>query len=94
MIAGPGVFGAAPGAPPRPRVCLTADHGNAEINVEPSTGKRHTAHTLSKVPAVITQKGLVLREGTLADVAPTILALFGLPIPKEMTGKILFDKMS
>ncbi len=69
---------------------ITADHGNAEINVEHSTGNLHTAHTLSPVPAIVTMKGLVLRNGTLADVAPTVLALMGLPVPKEMTGKQLF----
>jgi 2,3-bisphosphoglycerate-independent phosphoglycerate mutase len=69
---------------------ITADHGNAEINIDPITGEKHTAHTLSKVPAIITQKGLTLHNGTLADVAPTILELYGLPIPKEMTGKKLF----
>ncbi|MDP9249643.1 MAG: 2,3-bisphosphoglycerate-independent phosphoglycerate mutase [bacterium] len=69
---------------------ITADHGNAEINVENSTGSPHTAHTLSKVPAILTVKGLKLHEGSLADVAPTILALMKLPIPKEMTGQKLF----
>ncbi len=73
---------------------ITADHGNAEINVEPSSGSRHTAHTLSQVPAIVTIKDLVLKKGSLADVAPTILTLLGLPIPKEMTGKVLFDKIS
>src|SRR3989344_6849011 len=63
---------------------ITADHGNAEINVEHSTGKMHTAHTLSPVPAIITTKGIHLRNGNLADVAPTILALFGIPVPARM----------
>jgi 2,3-bisphosphoglycerate-independent phosphoglycerate mutase len=69
---------------------ITADHGNAEINVESSTGNPHTAHTLSKVPAILTVPGLKLHEGSLSDVAPTILALLELPLPKEMTGKQLF----
>ena len=69
---------------------ITADHGNAEINVEHSPGKMHTAHTLSPVPAIITTKGIHLRNGNLADVAPTILALFGIPVPARMTGQKLF----
>ena len=69
---------------------ITADHGNAEINVEHTTGNLHTAHTLSKVPAILTVKGLTLHEGSLADVAPTVLALMGLEVPKSMTGHKLF----
>lgn len=69
---------------------ITADHGNAEINVDPTTGEKHTAHTEARVPAIITQKDLKLHEGTLADVAPTILALFGISKPKAMTGNPLF----
>ncbi len=69
---------------------VTADHGNAEVNIDPITGEKHTAHTLSKVPIIITQKGLELHEGTLADIAPTILSLYNSPIPQCMTGKKLF----
>ncbi len=69
---------------------ITADHGNAEINIEPTTGNRHTAHTLSKVPGIITKQDLKLRSGSLADVAPTILALLSIPAPKRMTGRVLF----
>jgi 2,3-bisphosphoglycerate-independent phosphoglycerate mutase len=72
---------------------ITADHGNAEINIDPITGEKHTSHTLSKVPAILmspAQKDLKLHSGNLADIAPTILELYGLPIPKEMTGKKLF----
>ncbi len=69
---------------------ITADHGNAETNIDQITGEKHTSHTLSKVPAIITKKDVILHEGTLADIAPTILELYGLPIPQEMTGKKLF----
>ena len=69
---------------------VTADHGNAEINIDPITGEKHTSHTLSQVPAILTQKDLTLHGGSLADIAPTILSLLGLEIPKEMTGKKLF----
>lgn len=69
---------------------ITADHGNAEINVNPITGEKHTAHTTAPVPAIITKKGFEMHAGSLADVAPSILTLFGISIPKEMTGKKLF----
>lgn len=70
---------------------ITADHGNAELNVDPRTHIPHTAHTLAPVPAIITAKGITMHDGGLSDVAPTILTLLNLPIPKEMTGKCLFD---
>lgn len=69
---------------------ITADHGNAEVNIDPETGIKHTAHTLNVVPAIITEAGHTMHPGSLADIAPTILTLFGLPIPTEMTGKKLF----
>ena len=70
---------------------MTADHGNAEQMRDPTTGAPHTAHTTNPVPFVLCGAGSpVLRPGgTLADVAPTILALQGLPVPKEMTGRDL-----
>jgi 2,3-bisphosphoglycerate-independent phosphoglycerate mutase len=70
-------------------VIITADHGNAELNIDPETGERHTAHTTNVVPIIITKKGLSLRNRTLADVAPTVLDMMGLPVPSEMTGKPL-----
>ncbi len=70
---------------------ITADHGNAEINIDPETGERHTAHTTSKVPAILTDTTGTLHTGTLADITPTILTLFGLPVPSSMTGKSLID---
>lgn len=69
---------------------ITADHGNAETNIDPETGKKHTSHTLNKVPAILTSTGYTLRDGGgLSDIAPTILALFNLPQPQAMTGKSL-----
>ncbi len=71
---------------------LTADHGNSEEMVDESTGKPHTAHTTNDVPFVLINapKEMQLREtGALCDVAPTVLQLFGIEQPKEMTGKSL-----
>ena len=72
-------------------VCLvTADHGNAEVMLEPDGVSPHTAHTSNPVPLVATDTTLALeRDGALSDLAPTVLALLGLPIPAEMTGKPL-----
>ncbi|TVS02291.1 MAG: 2,3-bisphosphoglycerate-independent phosphoglycerate mutase [Rhodobacteraceae bacterium] len=70
---------------------LTADHGNCEMMIDPETGGPHTAHTLNPVPVALIggPEGATLRDGRLADVAPTILALMGLPAPPEMTGQSL-----
>jgi 2,3-bisphosphoglycerate-independent phosphoglycerate mutase len=69
---------------------VTADHGNCELMVDPVTGNPHTAHTTFPVPAmVIGSEAKALAEGRLADVAPTLLALLGLPQPAEMTGQSL-----
>jgi 2,3-bisphosphoglycerate-independent phosphoglycerate mutase len=71
-------------------VFVTADHGNAEIMLENSTGQPHTAHTTHPVPFVIAKKTVRLRDaGILADVAPTVLDLMGIDIPADMTGKSL-----
>ena len=69
-------------------VCLvTADHGNAEVMLEPDGVSPHTAHTTNLVPLVVTQEGIALREGgELADLAPTILTVLGLAVPGVMTG--------
>jgi 2,3-bisphosphoglycerate-independent phosphoglycerate mutase len=69
-------------------VCLvTADHGNAEVMLEPDGVSPHTAHTSNPVPLIVTKTGATLRSGgELSDLAPTILALLGLPIPAEMRG--------
>lgn len=68
---------------------VTADHGNAEVNIDPVTGEKHTAHTINPVPAVVTSKEVSVASGGLADIAPTILALLDIKKPKGMTGKIL-----
>lgn len=68
---------------------ITADHGNAEVMQDPETGEPHTAHTCQPVPFVLIGNGYKyaqLNPGTLADVAPTILTLMGLEIPRTMTG--------
>ncbi|WP_245671830.1 2,3-bisphosphoglycerate-independent phosphoglycerate mutase [Desulfuribacillus stibiiarsenatis] len=68
---------------------ITADHGNADMMRYPDGGV-HTAHTVNRVPMIITKSGLQLREdGILADIAPTILQLLGIEQPKEMTGNTL-----
>ncbi|MBX6350738.1 MAG: 2,3-bisphosphoglycerate-independent phosphoglycerate mutase [Clostridia bacterium] len=73
---------------------VLADHGNAEVMLDPETGGPWTAHTTNRVPAVLVAPGLPpgtrLREGgNLGDVAPTLLQLLGLPQPPEMTGRSL-----
>jgi len=69
---------------------MTADHGNAEQMIDPSTGQPHTAHTTNPVPILIARAGGHLRSGgSLSDVAPTILGLQALPVPDEMTGRDL-----
>ena len=72
-------------------VCLvTADHGNAEIMLEPDGVSPHTAHTTSLVPLVLTAPDLPLRDGgELSDLAPTVLWLLGLEAPAAMTGSTL-----
>lgn len=71
---------------------VTADHGNCETMVDPVTGGPHTAHTTNPVPVILVggAAGAKLRDGgRLSDLAPTVLALMGLPQPPEMTGKSL-----
>jgi len=71
---------------------ITADHGNAEMMRDPETGEPHTAHTLNPVPFIVVNPPAAierLEEGRLADVAPTLLDLIGLPQPAAMTGHSL-----
>ena len=69
---------------------VTADHGNAEVNVDPITGIKHTSHTVNPVPAILTQEAYTLRAGGgLADIAPTILKLLSIEQPPSMTGQSL-----
>jgi len=73
-------------------VLLTADHGNCETMHDPSTSGPHTAHSLSRVPVMLINGPPYvkkLRDGKLADVAPTLLALMNLPKPPEMDGESL-----
>jgi 2,3-bisphosphoglycerate-independent phosphoglycerate mutase len=68
---------------------ITADHGNAEFMADPATGQPHTAHTTNPVPLILYDpnfKGTLLSHGTLADVAPTLLAILEIEQPREMTG--------
>ena len=68
-------------------VLVTADHGNCEVMVDPVTGAPHTAHTTNPVPVMVVGSAASgLANGRLADIAPTLLALLGLPQPAEMTG--------
>jgi 2,3-bisphosphoglycerate-independent phosphoglycerate mutase len=71
-------------------VLITADHGNAEMMHDPATGQPHTAHTLNLVPCVyVGRKATMAESGALQDIAPTLLAMLGLPQPPEMTGRSL-----
>ena len=67
---------------------IIADHGNCDMMWD-ENHKPVTSHTTNPVPCIITKKGIELRDGKLADIAPTMLELLGLPIPEEMTGTSL-----
>ena len=74
---------------------VTADHGNAEKMVDETTGAPYTAHTVGKVQGVLVNdqspiKGL--RDGKLADIAPTLLELLNIKKPAEMNGESLIEK--
>ncbi len=73
-------------------IFLTADHGNSDYLIN-EDGSPNTAHTLNPVPLFIIDKEWkgTIKPGKLGDIAPTILKMMGLPIPKEMTGDILID---
>jgi len=75
---------------------ITADHGNIELMKDPTTQKPHTAHTTNLVPFVLAagDKALKLDNGSLADIAPTILSFMGIEIPEEMTGKNLAAELT
>ena len=73
---------------------VTADHGNCEMMIDPASGGAHTAHTTTPVPAMLAggPAGAKLHgPGRLGDLAPTLLALMGLPQPDEMTGRSLLS---
>ena len=72
-------------------VLITADHGNAEVMIEPN-GEIHTAHTTNPVPLLLIgpdTRGITLRDGSLQDIAPTMLKLLGITQPEDMTGSSL-----
>ena len=72
---------------------ITADHGNAEMMIDPVTGGPHTAHTTNPVPFIVVAEGskqfTLKPDGSLRDISPTILRMLGLNEPKEMTGQDL-----
>ena len=77
------------------QMLITSDHGNAEQMRDPKSKEEHTAHTNNLVPLVCVSKQsltTINRNGALSDIAPTILNLMDLDIPKEMTGQPLFEK--
>ena len=73
---------------------ICADHGNCEQMIDPETGNAHTAHTLNPVPVIVYggPAGASVRAGRLADLAPTVLDLMGLPLPPQMTGESLITR--
>jgi 2,3-bisphosphoglycerate-independent phosphoglycerate mutase len=76
---------------------VTADHGNSEQMFDEKTGQKHTQHTLNRVPALLFNGPAAvhsLKDGKLADVAPTILILMKVPQPSEMTGHSLLSEAS
>ncbi|HEY5086080.1 MAG TPA: 2,3-bisphosphoglycerate-independent phosphoglycerate mutase [Gemmatimonadaceae bacterium] len=76
------------------RLIITADHGNAEMMIDPDTGGPHTAHTSNPVPIVFLnpdgEEPVLRGGGALCDVGPTILGMLGIDAPPEMTGVDLF----
>ena len=72
---------------------ITADHGNADMMLNPETQKPHTAHTTNLVPFVYVghkEAEVAIEDGKLSDIAPTILNVMDIPQPSEMTGKTIF----
>ena len=69
---------------------IIADHGNCDVMWD-ENHKPVTSHTTNPVPCIITKEGLKLKDGKLADIAPTMLTLLELPIPEEMTGEVLIN---
>ena len=75
-------------------VIIIADHGNAEVMIN-EDGSPNTAHTTNLVPCILVDDSNTykkINDGKLGDLAPTILTLMGVAIPKEMTGRVLIEK--
>ena len=70
---------------------VIADHGNCDMMWDENHNPV-TSHTTNPVPCIITKKGITLKNGKLADIAPTMIKLLGLPIPEEMTGDVLINE--
>lgn len=76
------------------QLLIIADHGNAEQMADPETGSPYTAHTTNPVPCILVSepyRHASLRDGILADVAPTLLTMAGIAVPAAMTGRSLID---
>ena len=73
-------------------VIITADHGNCEVMIN-DDGSVNTQHTTNLVPCIITDNKYKLKDGKLGDLAPTILEIMGIDIPKEMTGSSLIERL-
>ena len=73
-------------------VIITADHGNCEVMIN-DDGSVNTQHTTNLVPCIITDNNYNLKDGKLGDLAPTILEIMGIDIPKEMTGSSLIERL-
>ena len=74
------------------RAIVTADHGNADVMIDPDTGAPHTAHTTSPVPCILVDpdyRGELVDDGSLRDIAPTMLNWMGIDPPPQMTGRDL-----
>ena len=72
-------------------VLITADHGNADCAIN-EDGSPNTAHSMNRVPFIAANTSFQkLENGCLADIAPTALTIMGLPVPKEMNGKVLIS---
>ena len=70
---------------------ITADHGNSEQMIDQKTGEPYTAHTTNPVPLALIGLNKKLKEGRLADLAPTMLEIMGIEKPSEMTGESLLS---
>ena len=76
---------------------ITADHGNAEMMIDPATGGPHTAHTTNPVPFIViaedAKQCTMKPNGSLRDISPTMLGMLGITEPKEMTGSDLRERL-